>query len=154
MSNIDILVYSGTFLAQTNPRIADMLAARATDGVQVRLCFGDPDGSAVDLRDEEEGIGGTLGAKIRASLSYFTHLVETPGCGVRLHNTTVYASVFRYDTEAMINPHVWGSPASANPLLHVRDVGPDGMFSKYIESFERVWIGAKPWVPGDKRNRS
>lgn len=146
-TNIDVLVFSGTFLAQTNPRIAAMLKERAAQGVQVRLCFGDPAGSAVQVRDREEGIGSTLGAKIRASLSYFTDLVDNPGCELRLHNTTLYASIFRYDSEAMINPHIWGRPASANPLLHVRDTGEEPMFRKYVESFDQVWDQATPWSP-------
>jgi transcriptional regulator with XRE-family HTH domain len=143
---IDVLVYSGTFLVQTNPRLPAMLVERARAGVEVRLCFGDPDGSAVALRDDEEGIGGTLGSKIRASLSYFKGLVEEPGCEVRLHNCTVYASIFRYDSQSLVNPHLWGSPASANPILHVKRVG-DCLFEQYLESFDRVWDEAKPWSP-------
>lgn len=146
-SRIDVLVFSGTFLAQTNPRLPNMLAERAADGVEVRLCFGDPDGSAVALRDQEEGIGGTLGAKIRASLSYFTRLPGIPGCELRLHNATLYASIFRYDGEALINPHLWGRPASANPVLHLRDTGEDPMFGKYVESFEAVWERSRTWNP-------
>lgn len=142
---IDVLVFSGTFLAQTNPRFPAMLVQRAAAGTEVRLCFGDPDGAAVALRGEEEGIGSALGAKIRASLSYFTALAQAPGCEVRLHDATLYASIFRYDSQAMINPHIWGSPASANPLLHVRDAGEDSMFQKYTESFDEVWGGATPW---------
>ena len=145
--HIDILVFSGTFLNQTNPDFPAMVADRAAAGAQVRLCFGDPDGSAVELRGEEEGIGSTLGAKIRASLSYFTSILQIPGCEVRLHNATLYASIFRYDQEAMVNPHIWGKPASANPLLHLRDVGPRGMFAKYASSFEDVWERSVPWAP-------
>lgn len=143
--HIDVLVFSGTFLAQSNPRLPAMLARRAAAGVRVRLCFGDPDSAAVALRGEEEGIGAALGAKISASLSYFTDLARSTGCEVRLHGCALYASIFRYDSDAMINPHIWGSPASANPLLHIRDLGEDSMFHKYTESFEKVWDQSKPW---------
>lgn len=143
--HIDVLVFSGTFLAQSNPRLPAMLGRRAAAGAKVRLCFGDPDSAAVALRGEEEGIGSALGAKIQASLSYFTDLAHAPGCEVRLHGCALYASIFRYDSDAMINPHIWGSPASANPLLHIRDAGEDSMFDKYAESFEKVWDRAKPW---------
>src|SRR5882757_9404860 len=76
--HIDILVYAGTFLVQTNPRIADMLAERAAAGVKVRLCWADPDSQAVDIRDREEGLRGTLAHKIRASLTYYRNLVYVP----------------------------------------------------------------------------
>jgi hypothetical protein len=109
--HIDVLVFSGSFFAQTNPRVAAMLSERAESGVQIRLCFGDPSGRAVAVRDEEEGIGGTLSAKIRASLTYYRKLIGTPGCEVRLHDTTLYNSLFRYDDVLLVNPHVWGQPA-------------------------------------------
>ena len=142
---IDVLVFSGTFLAQTNPRIAEMLRERTVQGVQVRMCFADPDGSAVAQRDAEEGLHGTLGAKIRACMSYFVKLIDTPNFEMRLHNSTLYASIFRYDDHALINPHIWGRPASGNPLLHVRQVGDENMFDKYTEGFENVWKEAVPW---------
>ncbi len=144
---VDMLVFSGTFLAQTNPRIADTLAEHAAYGTQVRLCFGQPDGSAVALRDAEEGIGGTLGAKVRSSLSYFTGLVGAMNCDVRLHDTTLYASLFRYDDQMLINPHILGRPSSWNPVLHVRRTGSDGIFEKYLTGFERAWEASVAWQP-------
>jgi len=145
--SIDILVFSGTFLAQTNPKIVEMLLKRASAGVAIRLCFGDPSGSAVALRDEEEGLSGTLSAKIRASLSYFPKVSMAPNCDIRLHNVNLYASIFRYDDQALINPHVWGRPASANPLLHVRRVDDDDMYTKYTSSFDEIWDRSMSWHP-------
>jgi transcriptional regulator with XRE-family HTH domain len=96
VTQIDVLVFSGTFFAQSNPRVALMLKERALAGARVRLCFGDPGGEAVRIRGVEEGIGDTLAAKIRASLTYYRSLVGHPRCEVRLHDTTLYTSMFRY----------------------------------------------------------
>ncbi|MER5598007.1 XRE family transcriptional regulator [Streptomyces sp. NPDC002265] len=147
MKQVDVLVFSGTFFAQTNPHIARMLQERAQAGVRVRLCFGDPDGSAVRIRDKEESIGGTLAAKIKASLTYYRDLVGYPGCEVRLHDTTLYNSIFRYDDHLMANPHIWGQPASANPLLQLRNADGGEWFQRYSDSFEAVWASARPWAP-------
>ncbi|WP_228980658.1 XRE family transcriptional regulator [Streptomyces sp. DH12] len=144
---IDVLVLSGTFFAQTNPHVAKMLAERAADGAQVRLCFGDPTGQAAALRGREEGIGDTLAAKIRASLTYYRPLLSEAGCEVRLHDSTLYNSLFRYDDNLLVNPHVWGQPASANPLLHLRRVDAAGWFDNYAQSFDAVWADARPWTP-------
>lgn len=57
---VDVLVFSGTFVVQSNPRVVEVLAERATEGVRVRLCFGNPEGDAVATRGREEGIGDTL----------------------------------------------------------------------------------------------
>ncbi|MFD3756737.1 XRE family transcriptional regulator [Streptomyces sp. NPDC058622] len=144
---IGVLVFSGTFFAQSNPHVAKMLAERAAHGVRIRLCFGDPGGQAVVIRGREEGIGDTLAAKIRASLTYYRPLLPEAGCEVRLHDTTLYTSLFRYDDNLLVNPHVWGQPASANPLLHLKRGDGTGWFDNYAESFEAVWAAARPWTP-------
>jgi hypothetical protein len=144
---IDVLVFSGTFFAQSNPHVARMLAERAAAGVRVRLCFGDPAGHAVAIRGREERIGDSLAAKIRASLTYYRALESDEGCEVRLHDTTLYNSLFRYDDDILVNPHIFGQPASANPLLHMRRTSTPDWFDSYTSSFEAVWASARPWKP-------
>jgi hypothetical protein len=144
---IDVLVFSGTFFAQTNPRIAPMIAERAAAGVRIRLCFGNPLGRAVETRDREEGLHGTLSAKIKASLTYYRRLVGVDNCEIRLHDTTLYASIFRFDDHLIANPHIWGQPASANPVMHLRRVEASGWFDRYADSFDAVWDTASPWTP-------
>jgi transcriptional regulator with XRE-family HTH domain len=56
-AHIDLLVFSGTFYGQTQPKVARMLADAAGRGVEVRLCFGDPASDAVATRDREEELG-------------------------------------------------------------------------------------------------
>jgi hypothetical protein len=64
---------------------------------------------------------------------------------VRLHSTTLYASLFRYDDEIMVNPHAYGEASSANPSLHLRRLDAGQVADHYIASFERVWATAIPW---------
>lgn len=143
---LDVLVFSGTFYAQTQPRIAKMIREATQRGCQIRLCFGQPSSDAVAIRDREERLGGTLAAKIRASLTYYRELVELDRLEVRLHDTTLYASLFRYDDEIMVNPHAYGEPASLNPTLHLRRIDGGVIADHYISAFERVWIEAVPWA--------
>lgn len=143
---IDVLVMSGTFFAQTQPRVAPMLAARVAAGAHVRLCFGEPTSEAVAIRDREEGLGGTLAAKIRASLTYYRELTTLDGCEIRLHGTTLYTSLFRYDDDIIVNPHAYGEPASLNPAFHFRHLDGGTFFDHYANSFERVWATAMPWL--------
>jgi hypothetical protein len=161
-ARIDVLVFSGTFFAQSNPHVARMLGERAASGVWVRLCFGDPAGRAVAVRGCEEGLGDTLAAKIRASLTYYRPLLPEDGCEVyrpllpedgcevRLHDTRLYNSLFRYDEDLLVNPHIFGQPASANPVFHLKRVDAHGWFDSYTGSFEAVWADARPWVPGQE----
>ncbi|MFJ4654694.1 XRE family transcriptional regulator [Nocardia sp. NPDC088792] len=144
---IDILVFSGTFIVQSNPLVVKMLAEQAEKGTMVRLCFGDPNGQAVDARGHEEGIGDTPSAKIRASLSYYRPLLSQERCQLRLHDTTLYSSLFRYDGNLMVNPHIWGQPASANPVFQLERVNNSAWFDSYSDSFEAIWTRAQPWIP-------
>jgi hypothetical protein len=143
--DVAVLVMSGTFYAQTQPRVSRLLADASARGVRVRLCFGSPTGDAVAIRDREEGLGGTLAAKIRSSLTYYREAAAAGNVDMRLHSCTLYASLFRYDDEIMVNPHAWGEPASANPVLHMRRLDGGHVAAHYMESFDRVWDTAKPW---------
>ncbi|WP_205314998.1 helix-turn-helix domain-containing protein [Nonomuraea lactucae] len=131
--------------AQERLDVLVMLAAAAERGVSVRLCFGDPAAQAVEIRDREEGLGGTLAAKIRSSLTYYKALPDLDNCEIRLHAITLYASLFRYDDDILANPHAYGEPASANPTFHFRRLDGGVIADHYMTSFERVWAEAQPW---------
>jgi hypothetical protein len=88
-------------------------------------------------------------AKIRSALTYYRPLADVDGCEVRLHGTTLYASLFRYDDEILVNPHAYGEPASANPVLQLRRIDGGGVADHYMASFERVWVTAVPWLGND-----
>ncbi|MEV0234168.1 hypothetical protein [Nonomuraea sp. NPDC050786] len=60
-------------------------------------------------------------------------------------STTLYASLFRYDDDILVNPHAYGEPASANPTFHFRRLDGGTTADHYMSSFERVWAGAAPW---------
>ena len=79
-----------------------------------------PGCEAVATRDREEELGGTLAAKIRSALTSYRPLADVDGIEMRLHSTTLYSSLLRYDDEIMVNPHAYGEPASANPAMHLR----------------------------------
>jgi hypothetical protein len=143
--DIAVLVMSGTFYAQTQPRVGRLLADASKRGVRVRLCFGSPTSDAVAIRDREEGLGGTLAAKVRSALTYYRAVAASGDIEMRLHSCTLYASLFRYDNEIMVNPHAWGEPGSANPVLHMRRLDGGQVAAVYMDSFERVWDTAKPW---------
>jgi hypothetical protein len=126
-----------------------MIEGAIKRGVHVRLCFGNPGSDAVTIRDGEEGINGTLAAKIRSSLVYYKSLISLEGFELRLHGATLYASLFRYDDDILVNPHVYGEAASANPTLHLRRLDGGTIAQQYMTSFDRVWEISMPWSGGD-----
>ncbi|ROO61530.1 hypothetical protein EDC02_3468 [Micromonospora sp. Llam0] len=142
---VDVLVLAGAFLSQVQPRIGRVLADRAGAGVRVRLCFADPSGEAVAVRDREDCLVGTLGAIVRSSLTHYRGLVGVEGCEVRLHAVTHHASVLRFDDEVVVTPHVFGESGNASPTFHFRRVQGGNLFDHYVAGLDRVWDSASPW---------
>ena len=109
--------------------------------MRVRLLLGDPDGACLASRDGEYKIGGGVADRVRAVLAYYQPVAEM--AEIRLHDTPLYNSIYRFDDEMLVNVHVYGILAAYTPVLHLRRV--DGAyFNTYLESFERVWGCAPP----------
>ncbi len=136
---IDVLAFAGSFLHDAIPEFDERIAAAARRGVQVRLLFGDPAGEAVARRGAEEGIGDLLAARCRLTWNYLQGILGTPGLTARQHDTTLYASVFRFDETLLANPHTYGAAASHSPVLHMRRLPGGRLFTTYMKSFDRAW---------------
>jgi transcriptional regulator with XRE-family HTH domain len=148
VKRIDILVYSGLFLPEQHPHLVTVLREKANAGTRIRLLLGDPDCAAVKERGEDEGVGDVIAAKIRNAHAHYQPLVAHPDIPVRVHRTTLYTSIFQFDEEMLVNPHVYGLPAAHAPVLHLRRRHLGDLFETYIKSFERVWQDAEPaWSP-------
>jgi transcriptional regulator with XRE-family HTH domain len=139
--NVDVLAFAGLFLTEEHPDWTPLLLARAEAGVRVRLLLGDPGGANLAARDGEYKIGGGVAGRVRAVLAAYRPLAGL--AEIRLHDTPLYNSVYRFDDDMLINTHVYGILAAYTPVLHLRRV--DGAyFGTYLESFERVWGSARP----------
>ena len=134
---IGILVYSGLFIAE-DAELIRLLGSKARSGTTVRIIIGDPDSPHVDQRGEDEGIHDAMAAKIRNALLLYRPLLAA-GASMRLHSTVLYNSLYFGDGEMLINQHIHGIAAAYAPVLHLRRQVHDGIFSTYIDSFERVW---------------
>jgi transcriptional regulator with XRE-family HTH domain len=148
---VDVLVYAGLFLPEQTPAVVELLRDKAREGARVRLLMGDPACAAVALRGEEEGIGDAVATKVHNALKLIRRLLgETSGVQVRLHDTTLYTSIYRADDTMIANPHVLGLPAAQAPALHLRRLGAGGLFDTYAAMYDRVWDVARPaWTTGD-----
>lgn len=141
---IDILAYSGLFLAE-DAGIRGILSDRANAGVRVRILLGDPDDPHIADRGTEEGIGAdVMAARVRNALTLYRPLREVGGVELRLHRSPLYASIYRADTDVMVNPHIYATPAAQAPILHFRATKESGPASAYLDAFENVWTEARP----------
>ncbi|MFF4540765.1 XRE family transcriptional regulator [Streptomyces aureus] len=143
---VEILVYAGLFLFDNHPDLPDQLAEKATAGTQVRVLLGDPESQMIRQRGEEEGIGDDLAARARITRRYLEPAAKTRGVEIRLHDTILYNSIYRFDEDVLVNPHVLGAPAGQNPVLHFRYIPGARTFRHYMRSFDYTWERGTPIV--------
>jgi transcriptional regulator with XRE-family HTH domain len=141
---VDVLVYAGLFLSDSRADLPTLLRAKGEEGATVRLLLGDPDCEAVARRGDEEQVGAAMAARIRLSMSYIQPAFGARGIEARVHKTTLYNSIFRFDDDLLVNTHAYGAVAAKSPVMHVRRIAGGRLFSHYMESFERVWEDAEP----------
>jgi hypothetical protein len=141
---IDLLGYTLYFLPQQHPSLVDVLSEKCERGCKVRIAIADPKSEHVRRRDEEERQPITLVARIRSSLQAFEPLLDCPGADLRFQDVPLYNSVFRFDDEMLVTPHLFGTAGHAAPLLHLRRIGPSGLFSRFAAHFESIWSETQP----------
>lgn len=147
-NHLDVLVYSGLFLSE-DPLFHDILKAKVAGTTQVRILLGDPGSDAVRQRGIDEG-HRIMDGKIRNALLNYRPLFEShPDIGFRLHDSTLYNSIYRSDDEMLVNPHVYGIGAYLAPVLHLRRMPGGGLFDTYANSIEQTWGGARPITDHD-----
>ncbi|MGW0807637.1 XRE family transcriptional regulator [Nonomuraea sp. NPDC002799] len=145
--NVDLLAFAGLFLTEEHPDWLPTLTSKAKTGTRVRLLLGDPQGAQLASRDAEYQIGGGVAGRVTAVLAYYGRRMP-PTVQIRLHDTPLYNSIYRFDDQMLVNVHVYGLLAAYTPTIHLRRM--DGAwFNTYLESFERVWASARPWEYGE-----
>jgi len=127
---IDVLVYGGTFLFDSVPRFLTTLRTAIAAGVR--------------QRGDEEQIGHSLASRCELTLTHLLPLRDATGQHVRVHDTPLYASLFRVDDTMIANHHIYGSPASENPTFLFHRPEAPHLFDGYITSFDTIWDHAKP----------
>lgn len=141
---IDVLVYAAVFLHEAYPRLNELLRERAAEGCAVRIAVGDADSVNVQQRGQEERFGHGIESRCRLALMHYRPLIGVPGIEVRTHGTTLYNSLYRADSQLLVNAHVWGVNAYAAPVWHLRRTGEGGIFDTYTASYDAVWTTANP----------
>ncbi|GAA3053912.1 hypothetical protein [Actinokineospora globicatena] len=141
-ANLDVLVYSGQFLVEQH-NIVPVIRAKVKDGVRFRFVVGDESADAVVQRAVEEGTTGGLEGRVQMMRRYLREIIPLPGVEVRTHGTVLYNSIYRFDDQMLVNGHAYGSLAGQNPVLQLRRVEGGHMWRHYMESFDRVWAGAR-----------
>lgn len=139
---IDMFGYAMLFLPEQHPNFTELLLKKAEEGCIIRIALADPDCKRVMERDEEEGLEGTLPSRIRSTISHFRELKNKPNITLAYHSIPLYNSIFRVDDEMFTTQHMFGLHGSKAPLLHLRKLSADGVFSGFSKQFDNIWATA------------
>jgi transcriptional regulator with XRE-family HTH domain len=137
---IDLLGFALLFLPEQHPDLIDLLDKKSQQGCRIRIAMADPGDKHVEERDEEEGLEGTLAARITSTIRHFRDIQQKPNIEIRFHRMPLYNSIFRFDEEMFVTPHLYKLHGSKAPLLYIRKLGPKGLFSDFASHFENVWV--------------
>lgn len=149
-SQIDLLGYTLYFLPHQHPHLVELLLEKCQQNCHVRIAMASPDSEHVRERDAEEQEAITLVARIQSSRAAFKPLLDSHRADVRVQEVPLYNSVFRFDDQMLVTPHLYGTPGRAAPMLHLRRLGPNGLFSRFAAHFEAVWSKSRP-IDDDRR---
>jgi hypothetical protein len=149
-TQIDLLGYTLYFLPHQHSQLVELLVDKCEQGCRVRIALADPDSEHVRRRDEEEHEAITLVPRIRTTLAAFEPLQHCENAELRYQDVPLYNSIFRFDDQMLVTPHLYGIPGREAPLLHLRRLGPSGIFSRFSAHFEGVWSDSRPIEPAAK----
>ena len=145
---LSILVYAAPFLPEQQLDLIEVLRAKAAAGCEIRIALGDPSSPKLLERGTEENFGIGIVSRAQLALKHYEPLHDCPGVAIRVHGTTLYNSIYRFDDAMLVNIHIWGLSAFSAPVLQLRRLARGGLFDTYANSFEAVWVQAKPAYAG------
>lgn len=80
-------------------------------------------------------LGGTLPARIRTTLHHLGPVLGLPEVELRLHDVHLYNAIYRFDDEMIVTPYLYRAHGYQHPALHLRRVGPFGLFANFAEQY-------------------
>ncbi|MFI1587176.1 hypothetical protein ACH4WW_04490 [Streptomyces halstedii] len=136
--------YANYFLWQEQSRRADRLKTKASAGCAVRFLIGDPDSDVTRRREAVEGVPLTVGTRIRITLDALERMGAVEGLEARFSDEHIALSVFSFDDEMLVTPHLSSLLGHESPMLHLRRLGDDGLYDRFAGHVTALWASGRP----------
>jgi transcriptional regulator with XRE-family HTH domain len=143
-TNLDLLGFAMLFYPEQHPDLPQIIQDKCAAGLRVRIALADPDGAEVRSRDALEGLAGTLPGRIRSTVSHLEPLSSTLGVEIRYHSIPLYNALYRFDDQMLVTPYLYKLRGYQHPMLHLKRLGPAGVFESYAQQFEAIWNDSRP----------
>ncbi|MFF7407823.1 hypothetical protein [Streptomyces lydicus] len=136
--------YTNYFLWQQHPRLGARLAAKAEHGTRVRFLVGDPDSEVTTKREEVEGVPLTVSTRIKITLDALSKMGPHDGVEARFSDQHIALSVFMFDDQMLVTPHIASLLGDESPMLHLRRLEDDGLYDRFASHVAALWEGGRP----------
>lgn len=141
--------YTNYFLFTQMAAFDRTLREKASAGVRIRFLLGDPDGEVTRQREEIEGVALSVSMRIRSCMENLARLGNLAGLEVRYSAPEdamnhVGLSVFRFDDDALVTPHLARLVGHDSPMMHLRKRKEHSMFDRFAEHAEELWERGQP----------
>ncbi|CAL9457466.1 hypothetical protein SUDANB120_02568 [Streptomyces sp. enrichment culture] len=141
--------YTNYFLWLEQANLSGALRRKAQAGCRIRFLIGDPESPVTAVREEEEGVPLTLSTRIAVTLAELAKLRDVPEIEGRFETGHVSLSVFRFDNEMIVTPHLARKVGHDSPMMHLRRYQADGMFDRFAAHVEELWSRGRDIREGD-----
>jgi hypothetical protein len=139
--------YTNYFLWLDHPNLTDILRRKAKNGCHIRFLLGDPDSEVTRQREIVEDVALTVSTRIRITLEHLARLRDVEGIETRYSAEHLALSVFRFDDDLIVTPHLARLVGHDSPALHVRHHQDDGIFDRFTSHVEEMWQRADLATP-------
>ena len=133
--DINILCYAMHFLPE-HPRFASIISEKLTNGVSVRILFGDPKGTYIKSRTDEERTEGSISSRIETSVQRIKAISND--IQIKYYDAPLYASIYTFGSKMLVSPHLYGVRGACAPLFMFQSTE-EGLYASYFKYFEDVW---------------
>ncbi|GAA2096785.1 hypothetical protein GCM10009780_44180 [Actinomadura alba] len=131
--------YTNYFLWLELPNLRTVLRRKAERGCRIRFLIGDPESDVTRRREEVENVPLKVSTRIRITLDELSKLAGTPGIEARYGDEHVAMSVFTFDDQMLVTPHLAHLVGHDSPMLHVQRCQDDGLFDRFAYHVTELW---------------
>lgn len=136
--------YTNYFLWLEHPNLSKVLRRKAEQGCRIRFLIGDPDSEVTRRRESVENVPLTVSTRIRITLSELEKLRDVPGIEARFSDDHIALSVFAFDSQMLVTPHLANLVGHDSPMLHLQRHQDDGIFDRFTHHVKELWNTAHP----------
>lgn len=141
--------YTNYFFWTQLPAFGELVRRKAEAGCRVRFLLGDPEGEVTRQREMIEDVALSVSTRIRITLGELARLGPIEGVEARFSAAEdavnhVGLSVFQFDGQSLVTPHLARVVGHDSPLFHLQKHVDGGMYDRFSEHVEELWERGVP----------